>query len=252
MPRFDQHFLRTESYIQKIAEAVAPQPGETILEVGPGAGALTRYLLEKPFPYIGIEIDTRCLMQLQQLSHAGRAYWIHADFLQVELPAQPLYFVSNLPYSISGPALFRILSHRTHIREGIIMLQAEVARRLYAPPGSRAYGRVSVLFQSIYETKRILRVPPGAFSPPPKVWSEVVHFTRNPKLPIEQWDAFAVVVRQAFQQPRQTLARNLRGSSVMFPPEWAGRRPHQLSVEEYLTLWRGTVAGEEAVDDRQR
>lgn len=239
MPRFDQHFLQAESYIQKIADAVKPHAGEMILEVGPGMGALTRYLLEKPFPYTGIEIDARCLTQLRQLPHAEGAKWIHGDFLRVELPTQPLYFVSNLPYSISGPALFRVLAHRMYIREGIIMLQAEVAQRLYARPGSRAYGRLSVLFQSIYETERLLRVPPGAFRPPPKVWSEVVRFMRRPKLPIEEWEPFAEVVRAAFRQPRQTLGRNLRDSHLPLPPEWTTRRPHQLSIEDYLMLWRG-------------
>lgn len=240
MPRYDQHFLCSESYIQRIIQAVQPTSEETILEVGPGKAALTRYLLALPVPYIGIEIDAQCLAHLRTLSNAERAEWIHGDFLRVELPKKPLYFVSNLPYSISGPAIFRILAHRDWIREGILMLQAEVAQRLYALPGSRAYGRVSVLFQSLYEVKRLLRVPPGAFRPPPKVWSEVIRFTRAPRLPSSEWESFAELIRRAFRQPRQTLSRNLRGSGVPLPPQWASLRPHQLSIEDYIRLWRET------------
>lgn len=241
MPRYDQHFLWSEGYIQRIIQAVRPTPEETILEVGPGKAALTRYLLALPVPYIGIEIDVHCLAHLRNLPNAERAEWIHGDFLRVELPQKPLYFVSNLPYSISGPAIFRILAHRDWIREGILMLQAEVAQRLYASPGSRAYGRVSVLFQSMYEVKRLLRVPPGAFRPPPKVWSEVIRFTRVPRLASSDWESFADLVRQAFRQPRQTLFRNLRESAAALPPQWASLRPHQLSIEDYINLWQGKL-----------
>ncbi|MCS7296861.1 MAG: 16S rRNA (adenine(1518)-N(6)/adenine(1519)-N(6))-dimethyltransferase RsmA [Bacteroidia bacterium] len=238
MPRFDQHFLRTEGYARRIAAAVSPLSDETILEVGPGTGALTRYLLQKGHPYIGIEIDKSCINQLALLEGPAPIRWICQDFLRVELPQQPLYFVSNLPYSITGPTLFRILEHRFWIREGVIMLQAEVAQRLYASPNSSAYGRVSVLFQSVYETRRLFQVPKGAFSPPPRVESEVVKFTRKAKIPLEAWESFAEVVRQAFRQPRQTLARNLRSACLPCPAHQATRRPHQLSVEEYIALWQ--------------
>lgn len=241
MPRYDQHFLWSEGLIKRIIEAVRPLPEETLLEVGPGHGALTRYLLAMPVPYLGIEIDPRCLEQLRQLPHAEKAEWIQGDFIRLALPQKPLYFVSNLPYSISGPAIFQILAHRDWIREGVLMLQAEVAQRLYAVPGTRAYGRVSVLFQSIYGVKRLLRVPPGAFRPPPKVWSEVIRFTRAPKLPSDKWESFAQVVRQAFQQPRQTLSKNLRARAITLPSEWASLRPHQLPVEAYIQIWQNAL-----------
>lgn len=237
MPRFDQHFLRDPSYVRRIIEAVAPLSEETILEVGPGQGALTRALLELPFPYIGIEIDRKCLALLRELPGAHKAQWIEGDFLEVALPEKPLYFVSNLPYSITGPALFRILSHRWWIREGIVMLQREVAQRLYAPAGKRPYGKLSVLFQSIYAVRRLLLIPPGAFSPPPEVWSEVIIFTRAPKLPLEAWDDFAEIVRAAFRQPRQTLGKNLRTIFEEIPASWRQRRPHELTIEAFLYLW---------------
>ncbi|MCS7153665.1 MAG: 16S rRNA (adenine(1518)-N(6)/adenine(1519)-N(6))-dimethyltransferase RsmA [Bacteroidia bacterium] len=241
MPRYDQHFLRTASFIQKIADAVRPKEDETIIEVGPGKGALTQLLLLKPVPYIGIEIDAQCLSHLRLLFPTEKAQWIEGDFLHIPLPQQPLYFVSNLPYSITGPALFRILEHRFWIREGVLMLQAEVAQRLYASAGKRPYGKLSVLFQSVYQVERLFRVPPGAFYPPPKVWSEVVRFTRQPRIALEEWESFAETVRAAFHQPRQMLRRNLR--HMKCPPEWLSLRPHQLSVQDFIQLWRLNTEG---------
>lgn len=238
MPKFDQHFLHDRTYAKKIAEAVELLPGETLLEVGPGRGALTQFLLQKPVPYIGIEIDPRVIETLRALPGAEHATFLQGDFLQVPLPEKPLFFVSNLPYSITGPALFRILGHRFWIRAGVIMLQAEVAQRLYAAAGKRPYGRLSVLFQSVYAVKRLFRVPPGAFSPPPKVWSEVVFFTRQPQVALEEWDSFAAFIRRAFQQPRRTLAKNLGTGAVLLAEWWGHLRPHQLSLPEWISLWR--------------
>ncbi|MDW8134463.1 MAG: 16S rRNA (adenine(1518)-N(6)/adenine(1519)-N(6))-dimethyltransferase RsmA [Bacteroidia bacterium] len=238
MPRYDQHFLRNSVYAVKIAEAVCPQAGEKILEVGPGRGALTRYLLQKGVPYIGIEIDSVCLKSLEELPSKASTEWILGDFLRIALPEEPLFFVSNLPYSISGPAIFRILSHHRYIRAGVVMLQAEVAQRLYAKAGKRPYGRLSVLFQSVYEVKRLCRVPPNAFTPPPKVWSEVVLFERKALLSSEVWEDFVGFVRRAFRQPRRKLAKNLSDYRLSISPFFSHRRPHELSVEEFFELWR--------------
>lgn len=237
MPRYDQHFLRSERIAFQIAKAVCPLPGETILEVGPGEGALTKYLLQSSRPYLGVEIDPRCLSALSQTYPNSHAQWILGDFLKIPLPEIPLYFVSNLPYSISGPAIFRILEHQQWIRAGIIMLQAEVAQRLYASAGKRPYGKLSVLFQSVYHVKRLVRVPPGAFSPPPRVWSEVITFTQAPYLAPKDWMAFADLVRSAFRQPRQTIAKNLQGSTYIVPEKFRSLRPHQLSVQDFFELW---------------
>ncbi|GIV25666.1 MAG: ribosomal RNA small subunit methyltransferase A [Bacteroidia bacterium] len=242
MPRFDQHFLRARSYAEKIAAAVSPLPGETLLEVGPGQGHLTRYLLEKPFPYLGVEIDARLLQTLKALPLAEKAEWILGDFLTVDLPPKPFYFVSNLPYSITGPTLFRILEKQSWIRAGVIMVQAEVADKLCAEPGQRTWGRLGLLFQSVYRVKRLFRVPPGAFSPPPRVWSAVVAFERSPQVPPEEWPAFADFVRKACLHPRRTLAANLRQAGLPCPPQWATLRPHQLSIQAMYNLWKESSA----------
>jgi len=238
MPRFDQHFLKARHYAEQIAAAVRPLPGETILEVGPGQGQLTRYLLAKPFPYIGVEIDRLLLQTLKTLPLAEKAQWIEGDFLTLKLPPQPLYFVSNLPYSITGPALFRILDERRWIRAGVLMLQAEVADKLCAQPGQRAWGRLSLLFQSVYRVRRLFRVPPGAFAPPPRVWSAVVAFEQAPQVPLEEWSAFADFVRQACLHPRRTLRANLREAGLPCPSPWAALRPHQLSIQAFYELWK--------------
>ncbi|RMF49711.1 MAG: ribosomal RNA small subunit methyltransferase A [Bacteroidetes bacterium] len=242
MPRFDQHFLRARHYAEQIAEAVSPLPGETLLEVGPGQGQLTRYLLAKPFPYIGVEIDGSLLESLKTLPLAEKAQWIQGDFLTIDLPPQPLYFVSNLPYSITGPALFRILEKQRWIRAGVLMLQAEVADKLCAQPGQRTWGRLSLLFQSVYRVRRLFRVPPGAFSPPPRVWSAVVTFERSPQVPLEEWSAFADFVRQACLHPRRTLRANLREAGLSCPTPWAALRPHQLSIQALYELWKLSLA----------
>lgn len=238
MPRFDQHFLRARSYAEKIAATINPLPGETLLEVGPGQGQLTCYLLEKAFPYLGVEIDARLLETLKSLPLAEKAEWIVGDFLMVDLPPKPFYFVSNLPYSITGPTLFRILERPSSIRAGVIMMQAEVADKLCARPGQRTWGRLSLLFQSVYRVRRLFRVPPGAFSPPPRVWSAVVAFERAPQVPPNEWSAFADFVRKACLHPRRTLGANLRQAGLACPLPWASLRPHQLSVQTLYDLWK--------------
>ncbi|MCS6789725.1 MAG: 16S rRNA (adenine(1518)-N(6)/adenine(1519)-N(6))-dimethyltransferase RsmA [Bacteroidia bacterium] len=238
MPRYDQHFLCSEAYAQRIVAAVKPQPDEITLEIGPGRGALTKYLLLRDQPLIAVEIDKRCLEELQKLPAAEKAHWVHGDFRQLALSAERSYFlVSNLPYSLTGPALFWILERRWQVREGILMLQAEVAKRLYASEGSRDFTRLTVLFRSVYAVERLFRVPPGAFCPPPRVRSEVIRFLRRADV-WEPWESFAAFVRVAFRQPRQKLAKNLRPLSLPLPPEWSDKRPHQLSLSVYYTLWQ--------------
>ncbi len=237
MPRpYDQHFLRDENIARFIAEAAHPLPDETLLEIGPGPGILSKYLLHFPNPLIGIEIDS--LYHEKLLYDYPQAQWILGDALKVPWPENPLYLVSNLPYSISGPFLMRVLEYRGWIRGGVLMLQKEVARRLYSQPGERHFGRLSALFQVVYRVERLRIVRPGSFSPPPKVLSEVIRFERAPQITLEEWPSYASVVRAAFQQPRQTLARNLRSAGLPCPQHLASLRPHQLPLQELIALWR--------------
>jgi 16S rRNA (adenine1518-N6/adenine1519-N6)-dimethyltransferase len=237
MPRrYDQHFLRDENIARAIAEAAQPHPNETLLEIGPGLGILSQYLLRYPNPLIGIEIDPRLHEKL--VENYPSATWIRGDALEIPWPEKPLYLVSNLPYSISGPFLMRVLEHRMWIRGGVLMLQKEVAQRLYAQPGERQFGRLSALFQVVYRVERLRYVWPGSFLPPPKVVSAVIRFVREPHIDLSEWPAFARVVRAAFRQPRQTLSRNLRSSNLPCPPHLASLRPHQIPLDELIALWR--------------
>lgn len=239
MPRYDQHFLRSESIAGAIAVAAEPLPQETILEIGPGRGILSAHLLAKHKLYLGVEIDPVCFSYLK--ARFPEASWIQGDVLGWDWPEVPLYVVSNLPYSITGPVLFRILAHRVWVRGGVLMLQAEVARRLYAKPGSAEYGRLSVVFQGVYAVERVLRVGPGAFSPPPKVYSEVIRWVRQPLLRLEAWPSWAAFVKVAFRQPRKTLENNLRAAGLPCPPAYKQVRPHQLSPQEFIALWQWSL-----------
>jgi 16S rRNA (adenine1518-N6/adenine1519-N6)-dimethyltransferase len=234
--RYDQHFLRDENIARAIAEAACPQPDEVLLEIGPGPGILSKYLVQRPNPLIGIEIDPQYHQKLVETY--PQATWILGDALQVSWPEVPLYLVSNLPYSITGPFLMRVFEHRAWIRGGVLMLQKEVAQRLYAQPGERQFGRLSALFQVVYQVERLRTVRPGSFSPPPKVLSEVIRFTRLPQIPLKDWPSFATIVRAAFRQPRQTLSRNLRSAGFSCPPHLATRRPHEIPLPELIALWR--------------
>jgi 16S rRNA (adenine1518-N6/adenine1519-N6)-dimethyltransferase len=244
MPRYDQHFLRDEQLARLIADAAQPLPDETLLEIGPGLGILSQYLLSKTPAFIGIEIDPRCYERLLKAFPQGQ--WLLGDALKVPWPEGPLYLVSNLPYSISGPILFRILEARTRIRGGLLMLQKEVAQRLYAQSGERTYSRPSVLFQAVYRVERLRLVRPGSFSPPPKVLSEIIRWTRSPQIPLSEWPRFAQFIRAAFRQPRQTLGRNLRTANLPCHPAYTARRPHEIPLLEFITLWQWSLAPSES------
>lgn len=237
MPRrYDQHFLQDENIARAIAEAVSPQPDEVLLEIGPGPGILSKYLVQRPNPLTGIEIDPHYHQKLEE--SYPQAIWIPGDALKVPWPESPLYLVSNLPYGITGPFLMRVLEYRAWIRGGVLMLQREVARRLYARPGERQFGRLSALFQVVYQVERLRTVRPGSFAPPPKVLSEVIRFTRSPQIPLKDWPSFALTMRAAFRQPRQTLGRNLRSAGFPCPSHLTTRRPHEIPLSELIALWR--------------
>jgi 16S rRNA (adenine1518-N6/adenine1519-N6)-dimethyltransferase len=237
MPRrYDQHFLRDENIARAIAEAAQPHPDETLLEIGPGLGILSQYLLRYSNPLIGIEIDPRFHEKLVE-NYPG-ATWIRGDALETPWPEKPLYLVSNLPYSISGPFLMRILEHRMWIRGGVLMLQKGGG----PAPVRSARGAVNLdvcrhSFRWCIRWNGCGMYDPGSFSPPPKVVSAVIRFVAgNPAM--EEWPAFATIVRAAFRQPRQTLGRNLRSANLPCPPHLASLRPHQIPLDELIALWR--------------
>nr|BAL54089.1 dimethyladenosine transferase [uncultured Gammaproteobacteria bacterium] len=216
--RFGQHFLRDNSVLARIVALLAPQAGDHLVEIGPGQGALTRYLLPHCRRLDAIEIDYDLVEELQaqftaaQNLHIHRADALNFDFTQLAEGTKALRIVGNLPYNISTPLLFHLFEQKQAIRDMLFMLQKEVVERLAAPPGSRQYGRLSVMAQYHCRIVKRFTVAPASFYPPPKVVSALVELTPHPTPPVEVGDyaCFQAVVAAAFGQRRKTLRNALK------------------------------------------
>ncbi len=211
-----QHFLHERGVVDRIILAVDPKPGDRLVEIGPGQGAMTFPLLDRHGALTAIEFDRDLLAPLAEAARArGELTLIHANVLDVDFTAlaagAPLRLVGNLPYNLSSPILFHALDHAAAIRDMVFMLQKEVVDRMAAPPGSKVYGRLSVMLQAWCEVTALFTVGPGAFRPPPKVDSAVVRLVPRPPANIGIADParFAAIVRDAFGQRRKTLRNAL-------------------------------------------
>jgi len=217
--RFGQHFLHDRGVIRRIIDVVAPQPGERIVEVGPGRGALTWGLLERAKRLDVIEIDRDLAASLEADPRAASGLKVHVenvldtDFIGLRGAGEPLRIVGNLPYNISTPLLFRLLAQRAAVSDMYFMLQKEVVDRMVAHPGTRDYGRLTVMLAAVAEVEGLFDVGPGAFQPPPKVWSAIVHLrpTANPRFDIGRDGALRTLVTTAFSHRRKTLRNSLKG-----------------------------------------
>jgi len=246
--RFGQHFLNDEQVIDRIIRAIAPQVGEQIVEIGPGLGALTAPLLEETKQLSVIELDRDVIPPLNaRCVHIGKlnvhcADVLNFNFKSVALNNTPLRLVGNLPYNISTPLLFHILDQIHLIQDMVFMFQKEVADRLVATPGTRDYGRLSVMMQYHCAVSHLFDVAPEAFTPPPKVYSSIVHFKPHTPLPVTAQDDvfFAKLVKQAFSQRRKTLRNTLK--NIANEDHFARAninstsRAESLSVAEFVTL----------------
>lgn len=253
--RLGQHFLHASSVISHIVAVIAPQPGERLIEIGPGQGAITLPLLAAGARIDAIEFDRDLIAGLQQMAadHDGRLSVHHEDALEADLCAigggERIRVVGNLPYNISTPLLFRFLEQRHCIADMHFMLQKEVVDRMVSPPGSRDYGRLSVMIQYHCEAVRLFTIGPGAFNPPPKVESAFIRLIPRSEPAVEA-DAgiFAQVVRLAFGQRRKTLRNTLRGllsgEEIAASGVDPGLRAEQLGLEEFASLARAAQRGE--------
>ncbi|MDE2050456.1 MAG: 16S rRNA (adenine(1518)-N(6)/adenine(1519)-N(6))-dimethyltransferase RsmA [Gammaproteobacteria bacterium] len=231
--RFGQHFLHDPAVIERIAAAIAPRSGEALVEIGPGRGALNRLLLESDCGSLdAIEIDRDLAALLRGQWGAEERFRLHnADALRFDFRAlarergRPLRIVGNLPYNISTPLLFHLLESVGEIRDLHVMLQREVIARMAARPGDSAYGRLTVMLSPWVEVERLFDVGPGAFQPPPKVWSAVARLTvrAGPAFPVSS--AFQAVVAAAFAHRRKTLRNALRGLATPEQIERCGVDP---------------------------
>ena len=246
--RFGQHFLEP-AWVNKVVAAIQPDRGDTFLEIGPGGGALTRPLAAASRKVVAIEID-RDLAAALRAAALPNVLIVQGDILDLAtLPAEgPIRIAGNLPYNVGSPILFKLVDlfeSGVPIVDATVMLQREVADRLLARPGSRDYGTLTVLISHAADVSRRLNLPPGAFRPPPKVESSLVHLRfRPPMFPVPDRDAFRALVQSVFMHRRKTLANALkpliRPAAVEPLLERAGidgrRRPETLSVAEFARL----------------
>lgn len=214
--RFGQHFLRDKRTIQRIIEALAPTRDETIVEIGPGTGALTAQLIERAGRVIAVEFDNKLAPLLnEQFGSFPNFKLVMADALTTDFcreiePAHHTRLVANLPYNISTAILQRLIEQRACLTEMVVMLQREVVERIMAPAGSSERGFLSVLMEAYCETEKLFDVGPGAFRPPPKVWSSVIRLRFKTGI---FSDLFWDTVSAGFRQKRKTILNNLRQAS---------------------------------------
>jgi 16S rRNA (adenine1518-N6/adenine1519-N6)-dimethyltransferase len=246
--RFGQHFLHDPAVIDRIASAIAPRPGEALVEIGPGRGALTRRLLQSDCGSLdAIEVDRDLAALLRaELAQDARFALHEADALEVDFGAfarergQPLRVVGNLPYNISTPLLFHLLESVRVIRDMHVMLQREVIARMAARPGEHAYGRLTVMLSPWVRVERLFDVGPGAFQPPPRVWSAVARLTVLPQPAFAVSPAFGAIVAAAFAHRRKTLRNALRGRVTVEQIESCGidpsARPETVSPERFNAI----------------
>jgi len=246
--RFSQNFLTDFSILEKIAKAIAPDSIDKIIEIGPGKGALTELILNSDVELHAIEIDRDLSAYLREHFASQDNFHLHEDdVLKVDFNAllsatQPARIVGNLPYNISTPLIFHLLNYLPGIKDMLFMLQLEVVERMAAKPGSKSYGRLSVMVQYHCKVEKLFNVPPSAFSPAPKVESAIVKLTplkRDPDSLVSS-EELTNLLRQAFAQRRKTLRNNLRNiisaeelESISINP---GLRPENLSLDDYVRI----------------
>jgi 16S rRNA (adenine1518-N6/adenine1519-N6)-dimethyltransferase len=255
--RFGQHFLHDRGIIERIAAALGPAADDALVEIGPGRGALTELLIRSMSTggartLDAIEIDRDLARDLNERWGSTPGFRLHEadaldfDFaaLSAERGSQRLRVIGNLPYNISTPLLFHLASQHEHIDDLHVMLQKEVIERIAASPGSSDYGRLTVMLAPWFETNHLFDVGPGAFSPPPKVWSAVARLTvrRTPAFDIPP--AFARTVSAAFSHRRKTLRNALRGvadpaavmDAIVAAGVDPGARPETVSPAQFAAI----------------
>ena len=240
-----QHFLKDLQVAQDIADTVDACPALPVLEVGPGMGVLTQYLLKKDRPLKVVELDFESVAYLRENFPQLGDHIIEQDFLKMDLrqlfDGQPFVLTGNYPYNISSQIFFKVLDYKDQIPCCSGMLQKEVAERLAAGPGSKTYGILSVLLQAWYDVEYLFTVSEKVFDPPPKVKSAVLKITRNDRKELGcDEKLFKTVVKTSFNQRRKTLRNSMKPLLGKDCPDYAlpifDKRPEQLSVEQFVEL----------------
>ena len=236
--RFGQNFLVDEQVINQIVSTVSPKKNDTVIEIGPGKGALTFPLIIHLKKIHVIEID-RDLISLLQKKNNKKISIHESDALVFNFDQfkQNIRIVGNLPYNISSPLLFHLLNYRENIIDMTFMLQKEVVDRIVAPPGSKVYGRISVIMQAFFDTELMFVVPKESFNPQPKIESAILYLKTKSKPLVQNSKPLEEIVKIAFSQRRKTLKNCLK--SVLDQSQTdidLSQRAEMLSVENYVTL----------------
>ena len=238
-----QHFLKDQNIAQNIVEALQLDENKTVIEIGPGTGMLTQYLLQKDIDLTVAEIDRDSIAYIKEHFPTLKGKIIEGDVLKLDwntISDSNFHVIGNFPYNISSQIFFKVLESKDKVDQVVCMLQKEVADRLASKKGNKVYGILSVLLQAYYDIELLFKVPPGVFYPPPKVMSAVIRLKRNAvkKLDCDE-QRFKVVVKQGFQNRRKTLRNALKRLNL--PPsitsmELLNLRAEQLSVDDFVFL----------------
>ena len=241
-----QNFLRDANVARKIVDALAPCAGDTVLEIGPGEGALTRELAVRAGRLIIVDIDERVIRAMEDVFSGTPVVILHRDVLTLDLNDLaarhgPLRVVGNIPYNITSPILFHALDHRTAVRDVTLLMQREVARRLVAGPGTKDYGILSIMCQFVADVSVLFDVSPNVFYPRPEVTSSLVRLRMLPaaRFPVADEVFFRTMVRGVFGKRRKTLRNSLRyllPDIPSLPDVDLQRRPEDLTIAELAHL----------------
>jgi 16S rRNA (adenine1518-N6/adenine1519-N6)-dimethyltransferase len=242
---YGQHFLNNEVIAARIADSLMlTEHYGDVIEVGPGQGMLTKYLLDRTFDLHAVEADQDMITYLHQHYPSLMPRLVYKDFLKLPLEElvadRPFAIIGNFPYNISSQIVFKMLDYKAQVPELVGMFQREMAERIIAPPGGKEYGVISALVQAFYEGKNLFTVKPGHFNPPPKVTSAVIRLTRKEDQELgcdPKW--YTKVVKQAFSQRRKMLRNTMKaflGDHELLKESFFQLRPERLSVAEFVQL----------------
>lgn len=236
-----QHFLKDQNIAEKIVNALSEQAlGGKVLEVGPGTGVLTQYLIAKEIDFLAFDVDEESVAFLKAQYPSHDQKFLLKDFLREPVEEKGVSVIGNFPYNISSQLFFKIYDDRSSVSEVVCMIQKEVAQRLVASHGNKVYGILSVLMQAFFDLEYLFTVPPGVFNPPPKVDSAVISLRRNSVDRLEcDEKLFKRVVKEGFGKRRKTLRnalKNLNLPSSLTSDSVFDKRAEQLSVKDFISL----------------
>ncbi len=231
-----QHFLIQPQIAQRIVNLLPFSEEHLIVEIGPGKGILTQFLLQKNNPIIALDIDKEAIDYLTAHFSAKNLTIFHQDILNYDFPNTKIFLIGNLPYNISSPIFFHLLDNYEKIDFAVVMVQREVAERITAKTGHKAYGILSIFLGIYYDCKIAFHVKPGAFFPPPKVNSSVITLEKKQNIPFFDKKKLFHIVKTSFQQRRKMLSNSLKNIIPNLPDKFKSKRPEQLSIQDFIEI----------------